>query len=105
MLRPPPRSTLFPYTTLFRSIRSRVRVERRSVRAGMVRSKTTSSPSRAGRGSPGSRELRGAPGSGAPVTSGRLLVLAGGRVDADQVALVHEQRDLDRTPGLQARGR
>src|SRR5690625_6291396 len=70
----------------------------------MVRSKTTSSPSRAGRGSPGSREVRGAPGSGAPVTSGPLLVLAGGRVDADQVALVHEQRDLDLTAGLQGGG-
>src|SRR5438034_5554317 len=27
MLRPPPRSTLFPYTTLFRSLRSRRRAE------------------------------------------------------------------------------
>src|SRR5690625_7943249 len=70
----------------------------------MVRSKTTSSPSRAGRGSPGSREVRGAPGSGAPVTSGPLLVLAGGRVDAEQVALVHVQRALDLTAGLQGGG-
>src|SRR5438034_8137759 len=28
MIRPPPRSTLFPYTTLFRSLRSRNRVRR-----------------------------------------------------------------------------
>src|SRR5437899_6665651 len=32
MLRPPPRSTLFPYTTLFRSCEDGIRVLRRGVR-------------------------------------------------------------------------
>src|SRR2546425_2330578 len=33
MIRRPPRSTLFPYTTLFRSVSQRVRGERRSIPA------------------------------------------------------------------------
>src|SRR5258708_4103015 len=39
MIRRPPRSTLFPYTTLFRSPRKRRRKERRSSRAGSLGAK------------------------------------------------------------------
>src|SRR5437870_9031135 len=38
MLRPPPRSTLFPYTTLFRSLRPGVLIDRRRVASGEARS-------------------------------------------------------------------
>src|SRR2546429_7128593 len=37
MIRRPPRSTLFPYTTLFRSVRVRLRAARRRARARGVR--------------------------------------------------------------------
>src|SRR5687768_17946807 len=41
MLRPPPRSTLFPYTTLFRSL-TRVRQVHRILRLGLARRRTQS---------------------------------------------------------------
>src|SRR2546430_13401099 len=46
MIRPPPRSTLFPYTTLFRSVRVevRLRVERGAVDPRQLRVPLVSSP-------------------------------------------------------------
>src|SRR5690349_21901657 len=49
MLRRPPRSTLFPYTTLFRSRRSRVRRWTSSSSSGRASSASRSSRSRPGK--------------------------------------------------------
>src|SRR5258708_21752865 len=44
MIRRPPRSTLFPYTTLFRSIRAFIRSALRDLRQGFCRSPPAPSP-------------------------------------------------------------
>src|SRR2546426_8683622 len=48
MIRRPPRSTLFPYTTLFRSIRSTVTYTGRISRDGSFKRRTPRSPSACG---------------------------------------------------------
>src|SRR3712207_7536357 len=61
MIRRPPRSTLFPYTTLFRSVRtvSRVRTSERTVRPSSSWARARPVPARARQhASPAARECR-----------------------------------------------
>src|SRR2546425_11714422 len=77
MIRRPPRSTLFPYTTLFRSLRSGISVLRRGRGARRFR---LCLPRRACRHAleRGERERRGDGGPEAPDGGQRLAVAGGG---------------------------
>src|SRR5699024_403443 len=84
--------------------RSRDRPCSRSAGAGIVRSNSTWAPSRVGWGRPVGRGA-GRPASCAgPLGSDTVLVLSRGGADADLVARVDEQGDLDLAAGLEAGG-
>src|SRR5205807_6176182 len=58
MIRRPPRSTLFPYTTLFRSPRARFRPRRSGPRAASAARNVRAAPARAGRSEEHTSELQ-----------------------------------------------
>src|SRR5699024_1858837 len=91
-------------STSIARIRSRDRPCRRSAGAGIVRSNSTSAPSRVGWGRPVARGAGRSPPRAGPLSSDTVLVLSRGGADADLVPRVDEQRDLDLAAGLQAGG-
>src|SRR4030042_1992948 len=87
MIRRPPRSTLFPYTTLFRSVSGENGRHSGGVRAplpsqaasGVLRRASVSAPGRAGAGHPDAAWLRGTAGGLTVPAQRALLCASGGR--------------------------
>src|SRR5690349_22474842 len=89
MIRRPPRSTLFPYTTLFRSCRVRGPAERRSPLGGRQNGRSPASRSGAARS--------GASGKGVNMAEAVHPVPEGfqARIGPEQLAELHTRADSD----------